>query len=90
MKKAGRCIQTPSKIFACDMLSLCSHNVCEEVRTHFPKVDRLIAKMKKTFLKCPKRIAILNKKCPDIPNPHNQSLLVGVHGLQQSNIIAHI
>ncbi|KAL4090614.1 hypothetical protein QTP88_025413 [Uroleucon formosanum] len=25
--------------------------------------------MKKTFLKCPKRIAILNEKCPDIPNP---------------------
>jgi hypothetical protein len=25
--------------------------------------------MKKTFLKCSKWIAILNEKCPDIPNP---------------------
>jgi hypothetical protein len=70
MKKAGRCIQTLyPKALHVTCLAHALHNVCEEVRAHFPKVDRLIAEMKKTFLKCPKRIAILNKKCPDIPNP---------------------
>jgi len=70
MKKAGRCIQTLyPKALHVTCLAHALHNVCEEVRAHFPKVDRLIAEMKKTFLKCPKRIAILNEKCPDIPNP---------------------
>lgn len=70
MKKAGYCIQTLyPKALHVTCLAHVLHNVCEEVRAHFPKVDRLIAKMKKTFLKCPKRIAILNEKCPDIPNP---------------------
>jgi len=69
MKKAGRCIQTLyPKALHVTCLAHALHNVCEEVRAHFPKVDRLIAEMKKTFLKCPKRIAILNEKCPDIPN----------------------
>jgi len=44
---------------------------CRKVRAHFPKVDRLITEMKKTFLKCPKRIAIFNDKCPIISNPPN-------------------
>lgn len=42
-------------------LAYALHNECEEVREHFPKVDRLITKMKKTFLKYPKRIAILKE-----------------------------
>jgi len=41
MKKAGRCIQT--------LYLKALHNVCEEVRAHFPKVDRLIAEMKKNI-----------------------------------------
>jgi len=70
MKKADRCIQAlyPKALHvAC--LAHVLHNVCEEVRAHFPKVDRLIAEIKKIFLKCPKRIAILKEKCPGIPNP---------------------
>lgn len=70
MKKAGRCIQTLyPKALHVTCLAHALYNVCEEVRAHFLKVDRLIAEMKKTFLKCPKRVAILNEKCPDIPNP---------------------
>jgi len=70
MKKVGRCIQTLyPKALHVTCLAHALHSVCEEVRAHVPKVECLIAEMKKTFLKCPKRIAILNEKCPDIPNP---------------------
>ncbi|KAE9529788.1 hypothetical protein AGLY_011884 [Aphis glycines] len=52
MKKAGRCIQTLyPKALHVTCLTHALYNVCEEVRAHFPKVDRLIAEMKKTFLK---------------------------------------
>jgi hypothetical protein len=35
------------------------HDVCEEVRAHYKNIDQFISKMKNTFLKCPKRIAIV-------------------------------
>jgi len=45
------------------------HNVCEEVRAYYKNVDQLISEMKKTFLKCPKRITVLKEKYPELPNP---------------------
>jgi hypothetical protein len=63
------CIQTLyPKALHVTCLAHALYNMCKEMRVHFPKIDRLIAEMKKTFLKCLKRISILNEKCPDIPN----------------------
>jgi hypothetical protein len=70
MKKAGSTIQTlyPNIIHLTCLAHVC-HNVCEEVRAYYKYVDQLISEMKKTFLKCPKRIAVLKEKCPELPNP---------------------
>ncbi|KAL4121880.1 hypothetical protein QTP88_014301 [Uroleucon formosanum] len=70
MKKAGSSIQTlyPNIIHLICLAHAC-HNVCEEVRTYYKNVDQLISEMKKTFLKCPKRIAVLKEKYPELPNP---------------------
>ncbi|KAL4104048.1 hypothetical protein QTP88_019361 [Uroleucon formosanum] len=70
MKKAGSTIQTlyPNIIHLTCLAHTC-HNVCEEVRAYYKNVDQLISEMKKTFLKCPKRIAVLKEKCPELPNP---------------------
>ncbi|KAL4107962.1 hypothetical protein QTP88_018231 [Uroleucon formosanum] len=70
MKKAGSTIQTlyPNIIHLTCLAHAC-HNVCEEVRAYYKNVDQLISEMKKTFLKCPKRIAVLKEKRPELPNP---------------------
>lgn len=70
MKKAGSTIQTlyPNIIHLTCLAHAC-HNVCEEVRAYYKNVDQLVSEMKKTFLKCPKRIAVLKEKCPELPNP---------------------
>ncbi|KAL4120582.1 hypothetical protein QTP88_013250 [Uroleucon formosanum] len=70
MKKAGSSIQTlyPNIIHLTCLAHVC-HNVCEEVRAYYKNVDQLISEMKKTFLKCPKRIAVLKEKYPELPNP---------------------
>uniref|UniRef100_A0A2S2R2X5 DUF659 domain-containing protein n=2 Tax=Sipha flava TaxID=143950 RepID=A0A2S2R2X5_9HEMI len=70
MKKAGSTIQPlyPNIIHLTCLAHAC-HNVCEEVRAYYKNVDQLISEMKKTFLKCPKRIAVLKEKCPELPNP---------------------
>jgi hypothetical protein len=71
MKKAGRCVQQLfPKALHVTCLAHALHNVCEEVRIHFSKIDRQIAEMKKIFLKFSKKIAILKEKCPGILNPH--------------------
>ena len=70
MKKAGDCIKALyPKLIHVTCLAHALHNVCEEVRAHYQDVDQLIGGMKKTFLKCPKRTAIFNEKCPELPNP---------------------
>lgn len=38
------------------------HRVCEKVRDSFTNVDKLIAKMKKTFLKAPSRMKYFGEK----------------------------
>ncbi|KAL4143683.1 hypothetical protein QTP88_005988 [Uroleucon formosanum] len=70
MKKAGDCIKALyPKLIHVTCLAHALHNVCEEVHAHYQDVDQLIGGMKKTFLKCPKRTAIFNEKCPELPNP---------------------
>ncbi|KAE9533432.1 hypothetical protein AGLY_009070 [Aphis glycines] len=70
MKKAGDCIKALyPKLIHVTCLTHALHNVCEEVRAHYQDVDQLIEGMKKTFLKCLKRTAIFNEKCPELPNP---------------------
>ncbi|KAL4131518.1 hypothetical protein QTP88_008813 [Uroleucon formosanum] len=70
MKKAGDCIKALyPKLIHVTCLAHALHNVCKEVRAHYQDVDQLIGGMKKTFLKCPKRSAIFNEKCPELPNP---------------------
>lgn len=45
------------------------HRVCEEIRMHFPEVDRLVSNMKNKFVKAPSRIAKFKEKLPNIPLP---------------------
>lgn len=55
MKKVGPCIQTlHPKAFFVPCLANALHNMCEEARAYFSKVDRLITEIKNTFLKYPK------------------------------------
>ncbi|KAE9538874.1 hypothetical protein AGLY_005456 [Aphis glycines] len=70
MKKAGNSIQTlyPNIIHLTCLAHAC-HDVCEEIRAYYKNVDQLIFEMKKTFLKFPKRIAVLKEKFPELPNP---------------------
>lgn len=45
------------------------HRVCEEVRALYPSVDRLVANVKKIFLKAPSRVARFKAEAPDIALP---------------------
>ncbi|KAL4142184.1 hypothetical protein QTP88_004693 [Uroleucon formosanum] len=45
------------------------HRVAEEVRNMFPKVDKLISNVKKTFLKAPYRVQIFKNEAPEIMLP---------------------
>ncbi|KAE9522401.1 hypothetical protein AGLY_017232 [Aphis glycines] len=45
------------------------HRVAENIRSNFPKVDKLIAKVKQIFLKAPSRILLFKKEAPGINLP---------------------
>ncbi|KAL4107246.1 hypothetical protein QTP88_017630 [Uroleucon formosanum] len=45
------------------------HRTSEKIRSLFPKVDELIANMKKVFLKATSRVELFKKKSPDVPLP---------------------
>ncbi|KAL4103964.1 hypothetical protein QTP88_019279 [Uroleucon formosanum] len=45
------------------------HRTSEKIRSLFPKVDELIANMKKVFLKAPARVELFKKEAPDVPLP---------------------
>lgn len=45
------------------------HRVAEEVRNMFPKVDKLISNVKKTFLKAPYRVQIFKNEAPEVMLP---------------------
>jgi len=45
------------------------HRVCEKIRCHYPKVDRLISNIKKVFLKAPSRMHIFKTLQPELKMP---------------------
>lgn len=70
MVKAARAIQTfYPKITHITCLAHGLHRVCEQVRCQYPNVDRLIANIKKIFLKSPARVQIFKNLEPDLALP---------------------
>lgn len=45
------------------------HRLCEKIRCNFKNVDKLIANVKKVFLKAPSRIKYFKQKCPGLQLP---------------------
>lgn len=43
------------------------HRVAEEIRGRFANVDKMIAKVKQIFLKCPARVLFFKNNAPNIP-----------------------
>jgi len=71
MKKAGTAIKALySKMIHVTCLAHGMHRIAEEIRSHFPKVDKLISRVKQVFLKAPSRTILLFKtEAPGIPLP---------------------
>jgi len=45
------------------------YRVAEDIRGKFPKIDKLIAKIKQIFLKAPSRTILFKNKVPGTPLP---------------------
>lgn len=70
MVKAARAIQIfYPKITHVTCLAHGLHRVCEQIRSLHQNVDRLIANIKKVFLKAPSRVEIFRSMEPDLPLP---------------------
>lgn len=70
MKKAGTTIKALySKVVHITCIAHGLHRVAENIRGHFPGVDRLIAKTKQVFLKAPSRVLQFKFEVPGVPLP---------------------
>lgn len=70
MVKAAKAIQTfYPKITHLTCLAHGLHRVCEQIRGIYGNVDRLIANVKKVFLKAPSRVAIFKDIAPQVALP---------------------
>jgi hypothetical protein len=70
MVKAAKAIQTfYPKITHVTCLAHGLHRVCEQIRSLYPNVDRLIANIKKVFLKAPSRVLIFKSLEADLNLP---------------------
>ncbi|XP_025205679.1 uncharacterized protein LOC112601985 [Melanaphis sacchari] len=70
MKKAGTAIKALySKMIHVTCLAHGMHRIAEEIRSHFPKVDKLISRVKQVFLKAPSRTILFKTEAPGIPLP---------------------
>jgi len=70
MIKAGKTIGVLySKMVHVTCVAHGVHRVAEEIRGRFSNVDKLIAKVKQIFLKCPARVLFFKNKAPTIPLP---------------------
>jgi len=58
-----------SKIVHITCLAHGIHRVAETIRSNFPKIDKLIAKVKQIFLKAPNRILLFKEEAPGINLP---------------------
>lgn len=68
MIKAGKAIGALySKIVHVTCLAHGVHRIVEEIRGQFTDVNKLIAKIKQIFLKCPARILFFKNQAPNIP-----------------------
>lgn len=70
MKKAGTAIKALySKMVHVTCLAHGMHRVAEEIRGKFPRVDKLISRVKQVFLKAPSRTILFKTEAPGIPLP---------------------
>lgn len=70
MVKASHAIQTfYPKVTHVTCLIHGLHRVCEKIRSSYGKVDRMIANIKKVFIKAPSRVQIFKNLEPDLPLP---------------------
>ncbi|KAJ4439642.1 hypothetical protein ANN_07770 [Periplaneta americana] len=62
--KAGKFLKSKyNKIIHIICLAHAHHRIADEVRFHFPEVDRLIANVKKVFVKAPSCVSVFKKQC---------------------------
>ncbi|XP_003744005.1 uncharacterized protein LOC100907991 [Galendromus occidentalis] len=70
MKKAGEALRVLfPKLIHVTCLAHGIHRLCEEIRGLFPRVDSLIANVKKVFLKAPARIHTFRSIAPNVALP---------------------
>lgn len=69
VKSASIIIVFYSKMVHITFLAYGLHRVAEKVRNMFPKVDKLISNVKKTFLKAPYPILIFKNEAPEVMLP---------------------
>ena len=70
MKKAARHLQVfYTKMVHVTCLAHALHRVAEDIRSHFPVVDDLVANVKKIFRKSPHRLQIFKTLEPDLALP---------------------
>ncbi|KAF0718571.1 DUF659 domain-containing protein, partial [Aphis craccivora] len=69
-KKAGTTIKALySKMIHVTCIAHGLHRLAENIRSHFPKVDKLVAKGKQVFLKAPSRVLMFKTEAPGVPLP---------------------
>lgn len=69
-KKAGTTIKALySKMIHVTCIAHGLHRLAENIRNHFPKVDKLVAKGKQVFLKAPSRVLLFKTEAPGVPLP---------------------
>ncbi|KAJ4442753.1 hypothetical protein ANN_04344 [Periplaneta americana] len=61
------------------------HRVCEEIRTLYPNVDKLISNAEKVFIKSPRKIDIQEYK-----SQHTAATHTGTHGDARIPIMSHL
>ena len=70
MKKAGTSIKALySKMIHITCIAHGLHRLAENIRSHFPRVDKLVAKGKQVFLKAPSRVLFFKTEAPGVPLP---------------------
>lgn len=70
MKKAGTVLKALySKMIHVPCLAHGLHRIAEEIRSHFPTVDKLISRVRQVFLKAPSRTMLFKTEATGIPLP---------------------
>jgi len=73
--KAGKAVGVLfSKMVHIPCLAHGVHRIAEEIRGRFANVDKLIAKVKQIFFKCPAHVLFFKHKAPNIPLPPQSTI----------------